>query len=102
MTIRSIQRASIAGVATLLASLVLGACSQSKPEAPAPAEQAAPATPAPSEPAPMPAPRAEREPTPDELPVQEDFQAEADQQITASNLKTELDDLQKQIDGTAK
>jgi hypothetical protein len=90
-------------LAVVFTLLTLAACNETQPEVPAPVEQAAPATPTPSEPvAPAPAPTAEREPTADELPVQEDFQAEAEQQITASNLKSELDDLQKQIDGAGK
>jgi hypothetical protein len=98
-----LRGSSLSMVAAVM--LALSGCAKNEPEAPAaPVEQAAPAAPAP-EPtaAPAPAPATpEREPTAEEVPVQQDFQAEAEQQINAKNLKTELDDLQKQIDAPTK
>lgn len=85
------------------ASLLLAAaCSgEPRPESePAPEPALPPVTPA----APAPAPIAEQqaaaelEPTPEELPVQEDFETEAEQMVTLANYRAELDKLEKELD----
>lgn len=63
-----------------------------EPAAPAPAPEPAPAPPVVAQ-QPVPA-----EPTPEELPVREDFEAEAEQQITLANYRAELDKLEKEIE----
>ena len=83
--------------------LTLPACSESKrpPAEPAPvaAVPIAPAPPVTQAPAPVaPAPPATAEPTPDDLPLPEDFVAEATRQITAKNFRAELDKIEKDLD----
>ena len=83
--------------------LALSACSESKrpPAEPAPVAPApiAPAPPVTQAPAPVaPAPPATAEPTPDDLPLPEDFAAEATRQITAKNFHAELDKIEKDLD----
>lgn len=56
--------------------------------------------PEPAQPAPDPqptAPSAELEPSADELPVMEDFEPEAQAEITAANYREELDRLEREI-----
>jgi hypothetical protein len=38
-----------------------------------------------------------QQPTPDELPVPEDFEAEADREVTRSNLRAELDTIEREL-----
>lgn len=79
-----------------LGLLTLSACE--KKEAPAPAPETAPA--APSAPAvPAAAAPAAPEPVVDvaSLPVEEQYEADADKEITAANLSTKLDELEKEI-----
>jgi hypothetical protein len=64
-----------------------------------PAEQA-PVAPAPAQPAPAPAEPA-LEPTPEQLPLEQDFTAQVEQQITADNFRAELDTLEKEIQADA-
>jgi hypothetical protein len=79
---------------SFMAVAAIGGCA-SEPTAPAnPAPQA---TPTESTPTAAPAPQPVREPTADELPVPEDYEAEARAQITAKNLSVELDALEKAI-----
>ncbi len=76
-----------------LCSLVMvGACSkdEAKPEAPAAS--------APTPPASAPVAQAPVGPRDDEIPTEEDFEAEASQLLSASNLEAELDKLEKEID----
>ena len=72
-------------------------------------EKRPPAEPAPVAPAPTPIVRAPAsvppapsaptdDPTPDDLPLPEDFAAEATQQITAKNFHAELDKIEKDLD----
>jgi hypothetical protein len=82
------RRSSLAYAGVLLAC----ACSQE----PRPKAEPAPEAPAPAAPAPSAAAEA-KEPTPDEVPVAEDFEAEAAQQITDDNFKAELDALEKEM-----
>jgi hypothetical protein len=80
-----------------LGLLSLSACD--KQEAPAPAATEAASAPAapPTAAAPAPAP----EPVVDvaTLPVEEQYEADAEKQITASNLSAQLDALEKEIAG---
>jgi hypothetical protein len=71
------------------------ACSGDKrpPSEPAPVAQPKPAPAA----APVPAAAEPQDPTPDELPLQEDFEPEAEQQIDEKNFKTELDAIEKEM-----
>lgn len=86
---------------TVLCLLLLGAaapaCSQDK-EAPATEETPAPAV-APAEEAPDPAakPAEEAEPAAEELPAPEDFEAEANEEITDENLEKELESMEKEL-----
>jgi hypothetical protein len=79
-----------------LAALIalLGCGEQERPKA-EPAPLPPPALPAP-EPEPA-APRIELEPNADELPVPEDFEPEAEAEITAANYREELDKLEREI-----
>jgi hypothetical protein len=80
----------------LVCALLAVACSgQERP----PAE---PAPVVPAEPAPPPAPAAEvpagdLEPTAEEIPVREDFEAEVATQITVANYRAELERLEKEV-----
>ena len=79
----------------VLPGLLFAACSnEPRPKAePAPEEAPAPAPAAPA------APVAERlDPTPDELPIAEDFQEEAAQQVTEDNFKAQLDTIETEMD----
>ena len=81
-----------------LGLLSLSACD--KKEAPAPAAtEAASAAPAPVAAAPAPAPAATPEPMVDvgTLPVEEQYEADAEKEITPSNLSAALDALEKEI-----
>jgi hypothetical protein len=62
------------------------------------------AEPAPVTAAPAPAPGlpVEQEPTPEELPVPEDFEPEAAQQVTAENYRAELDALERELEAEGK
>lgn len=82
-------------VLSCLASLQLAACGNE----PTPPIEPAPVTP-PTPAAPPTAPTAlepEPEPTAEELPVADDFAAEAEQQIDAKSYRAELDALDKEI-----
>jgi hypothetical protein len=62
-----------------------------------PAEPAPEETPTPT-PAPAPAPVIERQdPTPEELPIAEDFEEESAQQIGDENFKAQLDAIEKEM-----
>jgi hypothetical protein len=81
------------------ALFVIGCSSGERPRAepapaapPATATATAPSAPPPAEPAP-----AELQPSSDELPIEEDFEAEAEQQISADNLHAELDAIEKEL-----
>jgi hypothetical protein len=78
------------------ALLAVVACSgdERPPAEPAPAEPA----PAPAQPAPPPPVAADVEPTADEVPVREDFEAEAEAMITLATYRAELDRLEKELD----
>jgi hypothetical protein len=98
------RQQSWAAYACALCLLQAAACSSEErpraepsPEPPAPPAAAAPAPTleAPAEAAPE-AP-ANAEPTAEELPVSEDFESEAEQQITAKNFREELAKLEKEI-----
>lgn len=80
---------------TMLAlALLFGACV----DEPRPPLEPAPVTaPPPSVGAPAPAPEPEVEPTADELPVADDFAAEAEQAIDAKSYRAELDALEKEL-----
>jgi hypothetical protein len=78
------------------AFLVLcAACKKEEPPAPAPAPEASPAPPAAEAPQATAAPAAAVDV--ENLPVEEDFEAEAEQQVTAANLNQKLDELEKEI-----
>jgi hypothetical protein len=89
-----------------LCGLVLWACgSDKRPREPAPiAPLASPAAvtagtvaaPPPASAAPV-AQAAEPEPTPKEIPLPEDFEAQAARQITADNFRTQLDAIEKEM-----
>lgn len=82
-------------VVALSALCVVAVLACDKQEAPpAPAAEPAPATPA----APAVAPAA-AEPVVDvdSLPVEEQYEAEAEKEITADNLTTKLDELEKEL-----
>ena len=85
------------GLSAVLCACALAAPGCSNDERP-PAEPAPVAAPNPA-PAPAAAPAAAEppDPTADELPLQEDFESEAEQQITEDNFKTELDAIDKEM-----
>jgi hypothetical protein len=75
-----------------LALLLIACSNEPRPTA----EPAPPEAPAPT---PAPAPTVEqRDPTPEELPIAEDFEEQSLQQITESNFKAELDTIEKELD----
>lgn len=82
----------IARLAPLALVLFLAACEKKEP-------------PAPAEPPPEPPPAATVEPPPAasaetaeaDVPTEEDFEEEADKQVTAANLDAQLDALEKEI-----
>jgi len=81
--------------ASMLLVLGLGCGSGERPKAePAPPAEP-PAVAAPSPPAES--PPVELQPSSDELPVEEDFEAEAEQQISAENLRAELDAIEREL-----
>jgi hypothetical protein len=91
-----------AGTCALLAGLALAGCgNEERPRAepsPEPPAAAAPANAPPAAPAVAPImPQPDLEPTADELPVSEDFDSEAEQQITEKNFREELAKLEKEI-----
>ena len=96
------QRSTIlacSGIALL--GLALACSGEPRPAAePAPEPAAAPeVAPAPAEPTAAAEPNpAELEPTPEELPVLEDFEEEVAQQVTLANYRKELDELEKELD----
>lgn len=77
--------------------LSLSGCSKPKSEPRPPAEQPAAAENAPAERAS--AAPAEPEPEPPELPTESDFELEATEKITGSNLERELDQLERELIG---
>ena len=90
-------------VVLLLSGSALTACSKgdsAASAAPTATEPGVPAAPvaAPAEPTPSPSPATVAgEPNAQQVPVVEDFEAQAAQQITASNLKPQLDSLENEI-----
>ena len=83
----------------LVALLLLVACSSPdpRPREPQPLPPPPPAPSAPEVPA-VAAPAAdERDPTPEELPLAEDFAAEAERQVTRKNMKSELDAIENEL-----
>ncbi len=86
-----IRRLSLLGALVLLVSV---ACNKKETPA-APAPETAPAT-ATAEAAAAPA-AAEPVVDVDSLPVEEQYEAEAEQEITASNLTAKLDELEKEL-----
>lgn len=89
-----------AGFALLCVLTALACSSEARPKAePAPLSPEAADQPAaaPADPGAAEGPAAEVEPTPKELPVREDFDDEAEQQITAENFRAELDKLEKEL-----
>lgn len=80
-----------------LGLLSLAACEKKEAPAPAPAETAAAAPPAvsvvPAAAAPAPEPVVDVA----SLPVEEQYEADADKEITADNLTAKLDELEKEI-----
>jgi len=64
---------------------------------PRPAAEPAPPAPAVPAPAVQQAPIAEVEPSAAELPLPDDFAAEAEQEVTSENLHAQLDNLEKEI-----
>jgi hypothetical protein len=79
----------------LSALLVAAAVGCNKTETPAPTTEAPPATPAvqPTAPAPAPEPVIDA----DSLPVEEQYEAEAEKEITVDNLTAKLDELEKEL-----
>lgn len=72
---------------------------------PRPVSEPAPAAPEftvapPVDPTAAQAPGAEIEPTKEQLPVREDFDEEAEQEITAENFRAELDRLERELGET--
>lgn len=82
---------------TALGLLALSACE--KKEAPAPAPEATAAAPSAAAAVPAAAAPAVPEPVIDvaSLPVEEQYEADADKEITATNLTAKLDELEKEI-----
>jgi hypothetical protein len=91
------MKRSIHGVILVCALLAVACSGEERPPAePAPVVPAEPAPPvAPAPPAEVPA--GDLEPTAEEIPVREDFEAEVATQITAANYRAELDRLEKEI-----
>ena len=87
---------SMVWAAALTLLVALGCEKKEAPAATAP--EAAPATTA-AVPVPAPLPAAAAEPVVevDSLPVEEQYEAEAEQEITASNLTTKIDELEKEL-----
>ena len=87
--------------ASLFALLIAGtvACSKQEPPAPAapPAESAVPAAPSAVATVEAPAPSASAAASDTDMPVEEDFEDEANQKVTASSLDSQLDALEKEI-----
>ena len=82
-------------VLALFALGTLGACDKKEPTATEATESASAAAP-PAAPAPV----AAAAPAPvdvDSLPVEEEFEGDAEKELTAANLNTKLDDLEKEI-----
>ena len=93
-------RQQLGSFACTLCLLQAVACSnEERPRAePSPAPVAPPSVaPAPEAPAAAPEAAADVEPSAAELPVSEDFEGEAEQQITAKNFRAELAKLEKEI-----
>ena len=86
------RRVSIAACAAC-ACWLIGCGNDERP----PAEPAPLAAPVAAK-APAPAPAEPQDPTADELPLQEDFEPEAEQQINDGNFKAELDAIEKEMD----
>lgn len=81
--------------ALVLICLMLAACD--KKEAPAAAESATPSAAAETPPAPPVVAAAPPVIDVDTLPVEEDFEADAEKELTVANLSAKLDDLDKEI-----
>jgi hypothetical protein len=77
---------------SLLVPALFLAVACAKQEPPPPAEPAPEPPPAATTAAPAPAPTAERD-----LPTEEDFEEEAAKEVTAANLDSQLDALEKEI-----
>lgn len=89
--IRSVLAMSAFGLLSLVAC--------EKKEAPAPAPETTAATPPVASAVPAAAPTPAAEPVVDvaSLPVEEQYEADADKEITAENLTAKLDELEKEI-----
>ncbi len=86
-------------VATVLCAAGLSACGKGdRPEPSAPASSESAATEAPPDAPPDAPSEAKAEPTADELPIQEDFEQEAQTQVTADNYSSELDAIEKALE----
>jgi hypothetical protein len=86
-------------VVLALGLLSLTACEKKEAPASTPAPSEAAATPTPAAPAASIAAAAATEPVVDvnSLPVEEQYEADAEQEITAENLTAKLDELEKEI-----
>ena len=86
------------GLAFACALFTVACSGEERPPAePAPVAPDAPAPAAEPAPAPEPA-AAELEPTPEEVPVREDFEDEVATEVTLANYRAELDRLEKAIE----
>lgn len=88
----------IAGAACALCACWLIGCSNDE----RPPSEPAPVAPPPAAKAPAAAPVEAQDPTADELPLPEDFEPEAEQQINDGNFKAELDAIEKEMDAEKK
>jgi hypothetical protein len=93
MSARASTRRIASAACALCACWLIGCSNDERP----PAEPAPVAPPAAAK-APAPAPAEPQDPTADELPLQEDFEVEAEQQINDGNFKAELDAIEKEMD----
>jgi hypothetical protein len=81
-------------ISVLTATLMLAACKSDEAPAAEPAAEPPPAAPAA---APEPAAEPEPDPTAEQVPVPDDFEDEALEEVTPDTLRAELDALEKEI-----